>query len=111
YPVAAQQPFRILSLALSKQLKVEIPDLFNRLHPIVRVLLAIHSSLKTRGTRLFAGGDRGLCDLLGHLEQTTPERSYQSIYSLNMSLGGSCGPAAKLLTAERTECSGVTRHV
>src|SRR5262249_44038074 len=98
--VAPQQPVGKLRLSLAEQLEIEIPDPFDRLHPVMRPPLLAHDLLKPRGRRIADCGVRGGGDPSGKGQQTAAKRDNQLIRGLNVALGRRRGPAAKLVLAE-----------
>src|SRR5262249_36284727 len=70
--IAAQQPVRVLALALSEELEIKVPNPLGRHHQTVRPLLAVERRLKAWRRRLFESADDRAVHLFCDLQKIAP---------------------------------------
>src|SRR5262249_12259494 len=77
--VTAQKPIGILTLALTEQLKIEVPDALDCLHHSVSMVFARYRCLKVSGGWIPRRSFCRIRDLGCHFQQTAAQRSDQAI--------------------------------
>ena len=67
--IASQQPLAVLSLALAEELKIEVPDFFNALNPLMRPIFSSDHLLQARRIGILTGLSDGIVHFLRHLQK------------------------------------------